>query len=161
MHTRSHTYANAYVHHYIRTHIYIYIGVRACACACACVRACVYVCVRVCACARVRVVCVCAHMRLCPCVVRVYPSKRIHVAACGPIGTKFDTLMQIHLERVVTQRKIAMCDLGGIFGGGGLGVKHLENLPNGWTDRHQSRHICSDLSGNGHKVTKLTLETPG
>ena len=41
-------------------------------------------------------------MRLCACIVRVYPSKRIHVAACGPIGTTFGTLMQIHLERVVT-----------------------------------------------------------
>ena len=33
--------------------------------------------------------------------VCVYPSGRIHVAACGPIGTKFGTRMQIHLEMVM------------------------------------------------------------
>ena len=36
----------------------------------------------------------------CVCVY-VYPSKHIHVAVCGPIGTKFGTHMQIHLEKVV------------------------------------------------------------
>ena len=40
-------------------------------------------------------VCVC----VCVCVC-VYPSGRIHVAACGPIGTKFGTHMEIHLEMV-------------------------------------------------------------
>ena len=33
--------------------------------------------------------------------VCVYPSERIHVVACGPIGTKFGTHMQIHLQMVV------------------------------------------------------------
>ncbi len=37
--------------------------------------------------------------------VCVYPSKRIHVAVCGPIGTKFGTRMQIHLEKVVGKIK--------------------------------------------------------
>ena len=37
---------------------------------------------------------------MCVCVC-VCPSKRIHVAVCGPIGTKFGTHMQIHLEKVV------------------------------------------------------------
>ena len=43
----------------------------------------------------------------CVCVsVCVYPSKHIHVAVCGPIGTKFGTHMQIHLEKVVGKIKI-------------------------------------------------------
>ena len=42
----------------------------------------------------------------------VYPSKRIHVAVCGPIGTKFGTHMQIHLEKVVGKIKI-----WGVLGG--------------------------------------------
>ena len=45
--------------------------------------------------------------------VCVYPSKRIHVAVCGPIGTKFDTHMQIHLEKVVGKIKICPCHAGG------------------------------------------------
>ena len=52
----------------------------------------------------------------------VYPSGRIHVAACGPIGTKFGTRMQIHLEMVMGEIKITLCDLGGIWGGV-LGVR--------------------------------------
>ena len=32
----------------------------------------------------------------------VYPSDGIHVVACGPIGTKFGTHMQIHLQMVVS-----------------------------------------------------------
>ena len=40
---------------------------------------------------------------VCPCVcVCVYPSDGIHVVACGPIGTKFCTHMQIHLQMVVS-----------------------------------------------------------
>ena len=46
----------------------------------------------------------------------VYPSGRIHVAACGPIGTKFGTRMEIHLEMVMGEIKITPCDLGGIWG---------------------------------------------
>ena len=41
----------------------------------------------------------------CVCVC-VYPSKRIHVAISGPIGTKFGKHMQIHLEKVVAKLKI-------------------------------------------------------
>ena len=37
--------------------------------------------------------------------VCVYPSKHIYVAVCGPIGTKFGTHMQIHLEKVVGKIK--------------------------------------------------------
>ena len=51
----------------------------------------------------------------------VYPSGRIHVAACGPIGTKFGTRMEIHLEMVMREIKITPCDLG-VFGGV-LGVR--------------------------------------
>ena len=42
------------------------------------------------------------YRRVCVCVcLCVYPSGRIHVAACGPIGTKFGTRMEIHLEMVM------------------------------------------------------------
>ena len=59
---------------------------------------------------------------MCVCVcVCVYPSKRIHVAVCGPIGTKFGTQMQIHLEKVVGKIKIYPVsrrgNLGGVLGG--------------------------------------------
>ena len=52
-------------------------------------------------------------MSVCLCV---YPSGRIHVAACGPIGTKFGTRMEIHLEMVMGEIKITLCDLEGIWG---------------------------------------------
>ena len=45
----------------------------------------------------------------------VYPSGRIHVVACGPIGTKFGTRMEIHIEMVMGEIKITPCDLGGIW----------------------------------------------
>ena len=45
------------------------------------------------------------YRRVCVCLC-VYPSKHIHVAVCGPIGTKFGTHMQIHLEKVVGKTKI-------------------------------------------------------
>ena len=57
-------------------------------------------------------------LQACVCVC-VCPSKHIyiHVAVCGPIGTKFGTHMQIHLEKVVG--KIKMCPVSprGEFGG--------------------------------------------
>ena len=37
----------------------------------------------------------------CVCVC-VYPSDGIHVVACSPIGTKFGTHVQIHLQMVVS-----------------------------------------------------------
>ena len=49
--------------------------------------------------------------------VCVYPSKRIHVAVCGPIGTKFGTHMPIHLEKVVGKIKICLVSCRGEFGG--------------------------------------------
>ena len=55
---------------------------------------------------------VCLSVCLC-----VYPSGRIHVAACGPIGTKFGTRMEIHLEMVMGEIQITQCDFGGIWGG--------------------------------------------
>ena len=68
--------------------------------------------------------------------VCVYPSKRIHVAVCGRIGTKFGTHMQIHLEKVVSKIKICPVSHRGEFGGvlGGQKLKMFGNLPNGWTD---------------------------
>ena len=54
---------------------------------------------------------------MCVCVC-ILPS--IHVAVCGPIGTKFGTHMQIHLEKVVGKIKFALCDIGGTWGGGGV-----------------------------------------
>ena len=53
---------------------------------------------------------------VCVCVC-VYPSKRIHVAVCGPIGTTFGTRMQIHLEKVVGKIKICPVSRRGEFGG--------------------------------------------
>ena len=50
----------------------------------------------------------------------VYPSKRIHVTVCGPIGTKFGTHMQIHLEKVVGKIKklprVTQREFGGFRG---------------------------------------------
>ena len=48
--------------------------------------------------------------------VGVYPTKRIHVAVCGPIGTKFGTHMQIHLEKVVGKINICHVSRRGIWG---------------------------------------------
>ena len=74
--------------------------------------------------------CVC----VCVCVC-VYPSKRIHVAVCGPIGTKFGTHMQIHLEKVVGKIKICLVSRRGNLGGfRGSEIENVGNLPNGWTD---------------------------
>ena len=41
------------------------------------------------------------YRRVCVCLC-VYPSDGIHVVACGPIGTKFGTHVQIHLQMVVS-----------------------------------------------------------
>ena len=68
---------------------------------------------------------------MCVCLC-VYPSGRIHVAACGPIGTKFGTLMEIHLEMVMGEIKITPCDLGGIWGV--LGVRKSKIWNNYQTD---------------------------
>ena len=89
---------------------------------------------------------------MCVCLC-VYPSGRIHVAACGPIGTKFCTRMQIHIEMVMGEIKITPCDLGGIWGGfRGQKIKNLEELPNGWTNWHQIWRTCADSSGYGHRL---------
>ena len=52
--------------------------------------------------------------RVCVCV---YPSKRIHVAVRGPIGTKFGTPVQIHLEKVVVGKIKNLPRVTGIFTG--------------------------------------------
>ena len=77
------------------------------------------------------------YRRVCVCVsVCVYPSKRIHVAVSGPIGTKFGTHnMQIHLEKVVG--KIKICPVSrreNLVGFRGSEIENVGNLPNGWTD---------------------------
>ena len=43
---------------------------------------------------------------VCVCVCVLVLSKRIHIAVCGPIGTKFGTHMQIHLEKLMGKIKI-------------------------------------------------------
>ena len=53
---------------------------------------------------------------MCVCLC-VYPSKRIHVAVCGPIGTKFGTYMQIHLQKGSGQNKNLPSVMQGEFGG--------------------------------------------
>ena len=53
---------------------------------------------------------------VCVCLC-VYPSKRIHVAVCGPIGTKYGKHMQIHLEKVVGKIKICPVSRRGNLGG--------------------------------------------
>ena len=94
--------------------------------------------------------------------VCVYPSKRIHVAVCGPIGTKFGTHMQIHLEKVVGKNKnLPRVTPGGIWGFlGGQKFKNLEKLPNGWTNWHQIWHTCADSSGNGHRLKTVSSSRP-
>ena len=67
----------------------------------------------------------------------VYPSKRIHVAICGPIGTKFGTHMQIHLEKVVGKNLPCVMQ-GGIW------------------------HTYADSSENEHRLkNNYPLKTPG
>ena len=54
--------------------------------------------------------CVCVCLSVC---LSVYPSGRIHVAACGPIATKFGTRMEIHLEMVMGEiKKLPRVTLG-------------------------------------------------
>ena len=49
--------------------------------------------------------------------VCVYPSDGIHVVAFGPIGTKFGTHMQIHLQMVVSKIQISpVLPKGGLGG---------------------------------------------
>ena len=52
-----------------------------------------------------------------------------------PIGTKFGTHMQIHLEKVVGKIKICPVSRRGNSGGfRGSEIENVGNLPNGWTD---------------------------
>ena len=90
-------------------------------------------------------------------------SKRIHVAVCGPIGTKFGTHMHIHLEKVMGEVKISPCDLGGTWGVlRGQKLRNVGKLPNRWTDRHQICHSYADSFRNEHRLKmNYPLETPG
>ena len=81
---------------------------------------------------------------MCACV---YPSKCIHVAVCGPIGTKFGTHMQIHLEKVVGKIRICHLSCRGAFGGGGgFRGSEIENVWKSakWLDRLAPNlaHMC-------------------
>ena len=98
---------------------------------------------------------------MCVCLC-VYPSKHIYVAVCGPIGTKFGTHMQIHLEKVVGKIKICSVWLRGHMGGfRGQKLQNGANLPNDWTDWHQIWHTYADSSGNEHRLkNNYPLETP-
>ena len=92
----------------------------------------------------------------------VYPSKRIHVAVCGPIGTKFGTHMQIHLEKVVG--KIKICPVsrsGNLWGFRGSEIEIVGNLPNGWTDWPQIWYPSADSYGNGHRLKTNSPSKPG
>ena len=81
----------------------------------------------------------------------------MHVAVCGPIGTKFGTHMQIHLEKVVGKIKICPVSRRGNLGGfRGSEIENVGNLPNGWTDGHQIWHTCADSSGNGHRLKTIS-----
>ena len=76
--------------------------------------------------------------------VCVYPSKRIHVAVCGPIGTKFGTHMQIHLEKVVGKIKFWPVSRRGNLGGF-RGVRNLKCRKSAkWLDRLTPNlaHMC-------------------
>ena len=52
----------------------------------------------------------------------------IHVAVCGPIGTKFGTHMQIHLEKVVGKIKICPVWPRGHMGGFRVRNKKMEEI---------------------------------
>ena len=102
------------------------------------------------------------YRRVCVCLC-VYPSKHIYVAVCGPIGTKFGTHMQIHLEKVVGKIKNCPVWYRGHMGGfRGQKLKNGGNLPNGWTDWHQIWHTYADSSENEHRLkNNYPLKTTG
>ena len=79
-------------------------------------------------------------MSVCLCV---YPSGRIHVAACGPIATKFGTRMEIHLEMVMGEIKITPCDLGRIWGV--LGAENQKSGINYQTDGPIGTKLCTHV----------------
>ena len=52
---------------------------------------------------------------------------------------------------------------GALGGGGGLGgqkFKHLDNLPNDWTDWHQIWYTPVDSSRNGHRLNTISPSIP-
>ena len=60
------------------------------------------------------------------------------------------------------KKKILPCvTQGGIWRVlGGQKFKHLEKLPNGWTDWHQIWHTCADSFGNGHRLKTISSSIP-
>ena len=83
-------------------------------------------------------------------------------AVCGPIGAKFGTHMQIHLEKVVGKLKFALCDLGGTWGV--LGVRNCKMgeicQTAGQIGIKFGTH--ADSSGNEHRLkNNHPLENPG
>ncbi len=82
----------------------------------------------------------------------VYPSKRIHVAVCCPIGTKFGTHMQIHIEKVVGKIKICPVSRRGTLGGVLWGQKlkmweicQMAGLISTKFDTHVRIHLGMDI----------------
>ena len=64
------------------------------------------------------------------------------------------THMQIHLEKVMGEKKNSPCDLVGTWGGG-LRGKKLTNVgkwPNRWADRPHIFHTYSDSFSNEHRL---------
>ena len=47
--------------------------------------------------------------------------------------------------------------MGGLWG---QKFKHLDNLPNGWTDWHQIWYTPADSSGNGHRLNTISPSIP-
>ena len=80
----------------------------------------------------------------------------------GPISTKFGTHVRIYLGMDIGQKQLAPRDTRGAFGGvlGGQKFKHLDNLPNGWTDWHQIWYTPADSSGNGHRLNTISPSIP-
>ena len=98
-------------------------------------------------------------MRVCVCSVIL--SKRIHVDVRGPIWTKFGTLMQIHIERVMVGIKNSPCNLGGTWGIlRGKKLINVVKLPNRWMDRHQIFHTYADSFRNEHRLNIFSQLTP-
>ena len=83
--------------------------------------------------------------RVCVCMCVCILSDGIHVVACGPIGTKFGTHMQIHLQMVAlelnkNQLRVTQGGWGGFRGSeiqkSGITTKRVDQLA------HNLVHAC-------------------
>ena len=93
----------------------------------------------------------------------MYPSKRIHVAVCLPIGSKFGTHMQIHIEKVVG--KIKICPVSprgnlGVMGGHKLKMWEICQTA-GPISTTFGTHMRIHLGMNIRLKHIYLLETPG